>query len=214
MRFELPHKLFITGTDTGVGKSLVSAILMVGLQAEYWKPIQSGLDEITDTDWIRKKTGLPKQFFHPETYRLQRPLSPHASAQAEGVRIDLEAFRLPLVRSNHLLVEGAGGIMAPLNDREFMLDLMKKLRLPVLLVARSSLGTINHTLLSLKELRRHYLNVIGVVMNGPRNAGNREAIEYFGTLSVLAEIEPLENVDPKSLKKQFEQHFLNRFPNI
>jgi dethiobiotin synthetase len=214
MQVELPPKLFITGTDTGVGKSLVSAILVVGLQAEYWKPVQSGLDEITDTDWIRIKTALPEEYFHTETYRLIQPLSPHASAQAQGVRIDLGAFQLPKVTSRHLVVEGAGGIMVPLNEQDLMIDLMKKLSLPVVLVARSTLGTINHTLLSLEQLRRYELNVIGVVMNGPRNSTNREAIEHYGKVPVLAEIELLDNIDPNSLKKQFDLLFLNRSSDI
>ena len=213
MQVEFPDSLFITGTDTGVGKSLVSAILVVGLQAEYWKPIQSGLDGITDTNWIRKKTELPKEFFHQETYRLKRSLSPHVSAQAEGVRIHLDAFQLPRVKSHHLVVEGAGGIMVPLNEQDLMIDLMKKLGLPIVLIARSTLGTINHTLLSLEQLRRNELNVIGVVMNGPRNAGNREAIEHYGKVSVLAEIEPLSDINPKTLRKQFDLHFLNRSLN-
>ncbi|MBN1847046.1 MAG: dethiobiotin synthase [Deltaproteobacteria bacterium] len=203
-----PTRLFITGTDTGVGKTMVSAILMMGLNGSYWKPIQSGLEEITDTEWVQGKTGIPKERVFPETYRLQRPLSPHASAKHEGVRIDLEAFHLPDVDpSHHLIVEGAGGIMVPLNEQHLMLDLMKKLQLPILLVARGSLGTINHTLLSLEQLRRHNLDILGVVMNGEKNPDNRQAIEYYGNTQVLAELEPLPELTIRSLKEAFLKYF-------
>lgn len=199
---EIPRQLFVTGTDTGVGKTVVSAILMAGSEGKYWKPIQSGLEEMTDTDWIRAVTGLPENHFYQETYRLQQPLSPHASATAEGIHIELKSFHLPDIEE-HLIVEGAGGIMVPLNETHLMLDLMKKLAIPVLLVARSELGTINHTLLSLEQMRRHELEVFGVIMNGPKNPGNREAVEHFGKVKVLAEIEPMDAINSKTLKRAF-----------
>ncbi len=196
-----PDRIFITGTDTGVGKTVVSAILTAGLDGYYWKPVQSGLDEITDTQWVRENTGLPDDHFFSETYRLTRPLSPHAAALHDGTRIDLESFKAPGVPAGgHLIIEGAGGIMVPLNERDLMIDLIKRLSAPVLLVARSSLGTINHTLLSLEQLRREGIDVIGVVMNGPINRENREAIGHYGRIRVLAEIEPVENIDPQNLK--------------
>ncbi len=198
----IPRQLFITGTDTSVGKTMVSAILMAGLEGKYWKPIQSGLEEMTDTECVRQMTGLPAAHFLQETYRLTQPLSPHASAEHDSVRIDLEAFELPLT-AQHLIVEGAGGIMVPLNEKHFMLDLMKRLNIPVLLVARSELGTINHTLLSLEQLRRHCLEVFGVVMNGPQNHSNRDAIERFGGVNVWAEIPPLTEISPEILKHTF-----------
>ncbi|MFC1532582.1 dethiobiotin synthase [Thermodesulfobacteriota bacterium] len=205
-----PERIFISGTDTGVGKSVVSAILMKGLRGIYWKPVQSGLDEITDTEWIREKTGLPDNHFQPETYRLSLPLSPHASAAHDGVRIDLEAFQVPEIgRSDYLIIEGAGGIMVPLNEHCFMMDLMKKIASPVLLVSSSTLGTINHTLLSLAQLRRQELDVMGVVMNGPVNPLNREAIEYYGGVRVLAEIEPLPIINPQSLAQGFKKYFMS-----
>ncbi len=203
-----PSRVFITGTDTGIGKTVIAAILVAGLDGSYWKPIQSGLEDMTDTEWVREKTGLPEDRFLPETYRLKCSLSPHASARNDDIRIDLKAFRIPSVRQDsHLIVEGAGGIMVPLNEQHFMLDLMKKIRLPILLVTRSSLGTINHTLLSLQQLRRHSLDIIGVVMNGPANSGNREAIEHYGKVRVLAEVEVLPEINPKSLKESFLKYF-------
>lgn len=203
-----PSRIFVTGTDTGIGKSLISAILMAGLNGVYWKPIQSGLDGITDTEWIREKTGLKDNHFHPETYTFRLPLSPHASAKHDGIIIDLETFILPVINeSDHLIIEGAGGIMVPLNESQFMIDLMKKLNTPILLVASNSLGTINHTLLSLEQLRRNGLDVIGVVLNGPRNSINREAIEHYGGVKVIAEVEPMQVIDPRSLKDRFNNCF-------
>jgi len=197
----LPNRIFITGTDTGVGKTVVSAILMAGLGGFYWKPIQSGLDEITDTEWVHKNTGLPGDHFFRETYRLTLPLSPHAAALHDGVRIDLESFHMPEIpKQGHLIIEGAGGLMVPLNEKDLITDLIKKFKAPVLLVARSSLGTINHTLLSLEQLRREGIDIMGAVINGPINPGNREAIEHFGKTKVLAEIEPIEYIDPQNLK--------------
>ena len=145
---------------------------MAGLDGFYWKPIQSGLDEITDTEWVREHTGLPDDHFFSETYRLTLPLSPHASALHDGVRIDLDYFHVPEIPAlGHLIIEGAGGVMAPLNETHLMTALIKRLGAPVLLIARSSLGTINHTLLSLEQLRREGIDVMGVVINGPEEPG-------------------------------------------
>jgi dethiobiotin synthetase len=205
---KFPPHFFVTGTDTGVGKTMVCAVLMAGLPAAYWKPVQSGLEEITDAEWVRRATGLPDSHFIPEAYRLRHPLSPHAAAALDGVHIELERFHLPtLPTSTHLIVEGAGGIMVPLNAEHTMLDLMKHLGLPTLLVARSTLGTINHTLLSLEQLQRHQVEILGVVINGPRNSGNRDAIQHYGRVSVLAEIEPLNPLEKRDLRSVFASCF-------
>ena len=201
-----PDRFFVTGTDTDIGKTLVSAMLAIGLDAGYWKPVQSGLEAETDTEWVRRMTGLPDHYFVPETYRLTRPLSPHAAAESDGLQIDMSAFPLP-ASSGHprLIVEGAGGVMVPLNQDALMLDLIKQLQLPVLLVARSTLGTINHTLLSLSQLKCAHIEVLGVVMNGPKNRGNREAIEHYGGARVIAEIEPLPEINARVLSDAFNQ---------
>jgi len=206
-----PNRIFITGTDTGVGKTMISAILMAGFEGFYWKPIQSGLDGITDTEWIQEKTGLPGNHFFSETYRLTLPLSPHASALHDGIRIDLDSFHMPEIpASGHLIIEGAGGVMVPLNERDLMTDLMKILGVPVLLVARSSLGTVNHTLLSLEQLRREGIEVMGVIINGPRNQENRKAIEHYGRIKVLAEIESVMDIDPLNLKMIFHEYLTGK----
>ncbi|MDX9787993.1 MAG: dethiobiotin synthase [Desulfobacterales bacterium] len=208
MAGNFPDTIFVAGTDTAVGKTVVSALLVAGLRAEYWKPVQSGAEAGTDTEWIRSKTGLPNTFFHPEVYVLSPFLSPHAAASREGVRIDLAAIQLPERRlANHLIIEGAGGIMVPLNEKETMADLIHQLRAPVLLVARSTLGTINHTLLSLEKLRSIKANILGVVMNGPINPDNRAAIESFGHIRVITEIPPMAVITGKSLLDTFNRCF-------
>jgi dethiobiotin synthetase len=207
-RRKYPKRIFVTGTDTGVGKTFVSAILVAGLKAEYWKPVQSGIEDKTDTQWIIERTGLTEDYFHPETYLLKLPISPHASAANDGINIQLDHFKVPEnKKSKHLVIEGAGGIMVPLNKEQFMLDLMKKIGEPVLLVASNSLGTINHTMLSLLQLRMHGLDVIGVILNGEKNVINREAIERYGKVEVLAEIEMIQDVNPKTLTQIFRNNF-------
>lgn len=207
-RFTLPRRLFITGTGTDVGKTILAAILMAGLRGVYWKPVQSGLEAATDTQWIQQATGLPEHHFHPERHRLRRPLSPHASAALDEVCIELADFRAPdPAPRDHLIVEGAGGVLVPLNDRHFMLDLIFQLGLPVLLVASSRLGTINHTLLTLNALRSRRVPVVGVVLNGPRDESNRVAIEHYGQIQVVAQIEPLPTLDAAALERVFARHF-------
>ncbi len=204
----LPTRIFVTGTSTDIGKTVVSGVLVAGLRAHYWKPVQTGLNEGTDTDWIRRHTAIPESRIHRETYSLQQPLSPHAAAVLEDVEIKLDAFAIPDVPVDEfLVVEGAGGIMVPLNRQHYMLDLIKSLDIPVLLVADSQLGTINHTLLSLLQLRRCGISIVGVVMNGPKNQGNREALEFYGEAPILAEIEQLTDLNPASLEICFQQCF-------
>ena len=204
----LPTRIFVTGTSTDIGKTVISGILVAGLRAHYWKPVQTGLNAGTDTDWIRRHTAIPESRIHRETYSLQQPLSPHAAAALEDVEIKLDAFAIPDVPVDEfLVVEGAGGIMVPLNRQHYMLDLIKSLDIPVLLVVDSQLGTINHTLLSLLQLRRCGIAIVGVVMNGPKNQGNRESLEFYGEVPILAEIEQLTDLNPASLEICFQQCF-------
>jgi dethiobiotin synthetase len=202
-----PSRFFVTGTDTNVGKTVVSSLLALGLKAAYWKPIQSGLEPITDTDYVRQVTGLDESHFLPERFRLTEPLSPHASATIDGITISLSDFQLPQTDKSHLVVEGAGGLLVPLNQQDFVIDLIKQLELPVCLVARSSLGTINHTLLSIAQLRRADIPILGVILNGEKNPGNRVAIAHYGQVPILGELEPLAQVNPASLNQAFEQLF-------
>lgn len=180
--------VFVTGTDTGVGKTLVSAWLAQNWGAAYWKPIQTGASEDSDSATVERL--VPGVILHPPSVVLQAPLSPHEAAKRERLRIDLSALELPAT-DRPLVVEGAGGVMVPINELALMIDLMARFQLPVVVVARSGLGTINHTLMTLEMLRRRHVPVLGVVMNGQRNPGNRQAIEHFGGTPVLAEIQPL-----------------------
>jgi len=193
--------VFVTGTDTGVGKTVAAACLARAWQAGYWKPVQTGLATADDdTATVAALAGLPAERIVAPVYSLQAPLSPHAAAELEDVRIVMDAIALP--RTAHpLVVEGAGGLYVPLNDRDFMIDLMAKLALPVLLVARSTLGTINHTLLSLAALRSHGLPIAGVILDGPPNAGNRAAIERFGRVRVLAELPRVDPLDDAAVDR-------------
>lgn len=198
---ELPKRLFVTGTDTDAGKTVISALLTLALDAHYWKPIQSGVNEDSDTRDVQSLTGLPQERFLPEAYRLTEPLSPHEAAAIDGVRIDLNAITLPaLPQDAPLVVEGAGGLMVPLNDKALMLDLITRLGLPVVVVARSGLGTINHTLLTLAALRAAGAEVAGVIMNGPPHPANADAIAHFGRVPVLAQVPMLGDLSPQGLK--------------
>ncbi|MGE5515724.1 MAG: dethiobiotin synthase [Bacteroidota bacterium] len=180
--------VFVTGTDTDVGKTLVSAWLTEAWKADYWKPIQTGAADITDYGTVAKL--VPGAVIHPSAYVFQAPLSPHEAARRERARIDLSAL-VPPATANVLVVEGAGGAMVPLNEMALTVDFMERLGLPAVVVARSGLGTINHTLMTLEVLRRRRIPILGVVMNGQRNPANRQAIEHFGAVPVLAEIQPL-----------------------
>lgn len=202
----LPPALFVTGTDTDVGKSIVSALLTLGLGASYWKPVQSGPGPdgtAGDSAYIQSITQLPAERFLPERHCLSQPLSPHAAAAIDGVDISLEDFVLPDYDRPHLIVEGAGGLLVPLNDRQFMLDLICQLQLPVILVARSTLGTLNHSLLSIAQLRRVGVPIFGLVMNGPKNESNRAAIAHYGQVPILLELPPMAACTPQALQAAF-----------
>jgi malonyl-CoA O-methyltransferase len=193
------QSVFVTGTDTGVGKTVVSACLARRWGAAYWKPIQTGLaQEPGDTETVAWLAGLPPGRLHTPRYSLAAPLSPEAAGELEGVAIRLVEFALPEA-AVPLVVEGAGGVLVPLGAGACMADLMAAFGLPVVLVARSGLGTINHTLLSLEALRRRGLGVLGVVMVGEPNPGNRRAIERHGDVAVMAELPVLAPLCPEAV---------------
>ena len=188
---------FLTGTDTEVGKTVICAWLMVHYRYNYWKPIQSGMDS-PDTKTIQKITGFDNSFFFPPAYELQQPLSPHESAKRDGIDIELTNFSLPQ-KEGKIIVEGAGGILVPINEKYFIVDIIKKLELPILLVARSGLGTINHTLLTVNELKKRNLPLRGIILNGEKNQSNKEAVEKYSGVSVVSELEPIKILDKRTL---------------
>jgi dethiobiotin synthetase len=189
-------KVFVTGTDTDAGKTVVSAWLCLHSGADYWKPIQTGHPPDRDADTVTRLSGA---LAHPERHLLRAPLSGDAAARLEGKHIELDDFHVPET-SRPLVIEGAGGVLVPLNETATTLDLMVHLSAPVIVAARSGLGTINHTCLTLMALRSRNLPVAGVILVGPMNPGNRAAIEHFGNTKVLAEIPPLDPLTRDSLK--------------
>jgi dethiobiotin synthetase len=211
----MPKQFFVTGTDTGVGKTVVSALLCAGMEAVYWKPIQTGTRDGTDTKTVLQLAKLDPPRIVPETYRFAPPVSPHLAAELAGVRIEMGRFRVPrTVKSENLIVEGAGGVLVPINERYLMVDLMKRLKLPVILVSRTSLGTINHTLLSLAALRSAKIAVRGVVLVGKENRENRRAIdeygEQYGHVKVIGWVPLLRKIDRAALLRIFHNEFDRR----
>jgi dethiobiotin synthetase len=189
---------FVTGTDTDVGKTIVSAWLMVQFDASYWKPVQAGVEPETDASAVRRFAELPDDRILPEAYVLPEAMAPHEAARRAGIIIDMAKLKPPAT-DRLLVVEGAGGMLVPLTDKAYVIDLAAQLQLPVLLVGRSTLGTINHTLLSIEALRRRALPLAGVVINGPETPHNRAAIERYGEVNVIAEIPWLPEVTRATL---------------
>ncbi len=170
---------FVTGIGTGIGKTVVSSVLVEALQADYWKPIQSGNLDFTDTDFVKEYT-IHHQTIHPEDYLLRIPVSPHLAAKLEDKNIDIQYFKLPKI-NNHLIVEGAGGLMVPLNDKHLIKDLIINLQLPVIIVSMNYLGSINHTLLTIEALRQYKIPVAGIIFNQESNIESENYIlEYTG----------------------------------
>jgi dethiobiotin synthetase len=176
------NSIFITGIGTDVGKTIVAAIVTEALQADYWKPIQSGLEE-TDRGTIQSLITNKKTQIHPEAYRLKTPMSPHKSAQIDGVVIDLEKIKRPKTE-NTLVIEGAGGLIVPLNDTQTIADLIEK-EDHVILVSSGYLGSINHTLLTAESLKSRGLHCVGIIFNHIELDGTIEIIEKMTGLKTL-----------------------------
>jgi dethiobiotin synthetase len=176
----MPNKppIFVTGIGTDVGKTIVSAILVEKLQADYWKPIQSGDLDNSDTMKVEALISNPISKFHPEAFRLTQPFSPHKSAALDGVNINLDDISLPKT-NNQLVIEGAGGLMVPLNDSHFVIDLIRKFDAEVVLVVKHYLGSINHTLLSLELLKQRKIKVKAVVYNGNSDEYSEKVISNY-----------------------------------
>lgn len=187
----------VSGTDTGAGKTVIAAGLAGHLRARYWKPIQAGLDEETDSDAVRRLTGGHARVL-PEGWRLATPCSPHEAARIDGVRIDPQALELPQ-GDGPLIVEGAGGVLVPVNDETLYADLFARWRLPVILVARTALGTINHSLLSLEALRARGVEIAGVIFSGDESTASEAAIVRFGRCRHLGRLPRLAPLTPAAL---------------
>jgi dethiobiotin synthetase len=200
---ELPLRLVVAGTDTDVGKTMVSAMLVRALQASYWKPVQCGdLAVGGDSARVAQLAGLTVAEaagrILPEAYRLAAPASPNQAAAAEGLVVQEETLQLPAV-AGPLVVECAGGLLVPLRDDLLQITMIARWQLPVVLVARSGLGTLNHTLLSLEALNRRGIPVLGLVLNGEPHGANRSSLERIGRVPVLLELPPLADPGPAAL---------------
>lgn len=199
--------VFVTGTDTGVGKTVVSALLLHRFRAvpslRYWKPVQTGIEVDDDTAEVLRLSGASSDRVLDAGVRLASPVSPHLAAARSGTSISTTAiFDIALSQrpDARWIVEGAGGVLVPLNERELMVDLMSLLGLPVVVAARSGLGTINHTLLTIEALRARALSVAGVVMVGPSDPDNRIAIETHGRVTVIGALPMLDPLGPATLQ--------------
>ncbi|GAA4840922.1 dethiobiotin synthase [Algivirga pacifica] len=190
-------RIFVTAIHTDSGKTLCSAILTEALQADYWKPVQSGYPR--DTESVKELVSNTTSTFYPEQYLLTEPMSPHASARIDGVTIDLDQITLP--DANNLVVEGAGGLMVPLNDEEYIVDLIEKLQIPVILISNLYLGSINHSLLSINELKRRNIPVAGIIFNGDSNPESERIIEAHSGYPVLLRVPTLKEVTPETVKQ-------------
>ena len=191
---------FITGIGTGIGKTIVSAILTEKLQADYWKPIQSGDLDISDSLLVKNLVSNTKTMIHPEGYRLGQPLSPHLSARLDGIEIKITEMPLPQT-DNYLVVEGAGGLMVPLNDNQLILDLIKQLKARTIVVSQNYLGSINHTLLTLEVLKHNRIPVEGLIFNGSPNAESESYIKQYSDTKIIGRIPSLTTIDKENVKK-------------
>jgi len=198
----MPDKkpLFITGIGTGIGKTIVSAVLTEKLRADYWKPVQSGDLDNSDTLKVKELISNTKTIFHPETYRLTQPYSPHKSAAIDGIVIDEAKFIVPKT-NNQLLIEGAGGLMVPLNNLFLMIDLIKQLGVSVVLVSQNYLGSINHTLLSIAILKQYNIDIAGIIFNGRTDMDSESYILQYTKVKLLGRLPEFEQIDKTAIIK-------------
>ncbi|MFN7894978.1 MAG: dethiobiotin synthase [Cyanobacteriota bacterium] len=197
-------RLIVAGTDTDVGKTVVSALLVQGLAALYWKPVQSGLADGSDSQWVQERLNLPPGRILNESYRLQAPVSPHWAAEQEQLLIDPQRLSLP-PGDEPLVLETAGGVMTPLRRDWLQIEQIGRWGLPLVLVARSGLGTLNHTLLTLEALRHRSIPVLGLVLNGPLHPDNPRTLAELGGVPVLAQLPRLDPLDAAALQRQWLQ---------
>ncbi len=190
---EKKHQYFVTGIGTGVGKTFISALLTYKLKAKYWKPIQAGTQTGTDTEFVQKMTQLSDEYFIPSVHTLKTPASPHLAASIEQKQISLSDFSINIADCSNLIIEGAGGVLVPLNDYQTILDLIRFLGLPVIIVSQHYLGSINHTLLTVRMLEHAGILIKGIIFNGYNPDSERIILKmsnpdyYLGTVPVIKE---------------------------
>jgi dethiobiotin synthetase len=199
-------RIVVTGTDTGIGKTVFSAGLARLLDGYYWKPVQAGLEGETDSSVVRHLAGLPADRILPERWRLRTPASPHLAAELDGVEIDPASLSPPSV-SRPLVIEGAGGLMVPLTRHELFIDVFSRWQVPLVLCARTTLGTLNHTLLSLEALRRRAVPVVGVALIGDAHPDNERTLGDMGGVPILGRLPRLDPLTPSTLAAAFAAAF-------
>lgn len=202
-----PNALFVTGTDTDIGKTFVSSVLVAGLSAMYWKPVQTGYPVDRDTDTVCDLAGIDGSDTFAETFVFRDPVSPHAAARVENRPISLDDFSLPDTGGRPLVVEGAGGALVPLNETHSMADLMARLNIPAVIVARTGLGTLNHTLLSVEALRSRGVSLFGIILNGPPHPDNERDLAALSGIRLLGRIPRMDIPSPSLLRSAFRSAF-------
>lgn len=189
------RKIFVTGIGTGIGKTIVSAMVTEALQADYWKPIQTGYGDGKDSDTVRSLISNKKTKIHPEAYCLAFPASPLAAADKEGIKIEIKNIHVPGT-DNILVIEGAGGLMVPINEHELMIDMIEQWNAEVILVSQNYLGSINHTMLSCMALKARELNVLGIIYNGEDNLMAERSILSYCDFPVIGRIKAENAITP------------------
>ncbi len=202
-------RIIICGTDTDVGKTIVSSFFVQGLKGIYWKPIQSGKEEGTDTKTVCKLLNLEPNRHLSERYKFKAPVSPHWAAEKESRFIEPNNLNLPNL-NKLIIIETAGGLMVPLNRNWLQIDQLKVWGAPIILVARTGLGTLNHTLLSLEALKNRNINVLGIVLNGPPHKDNPKTLEQFGETKIIARLPIFEKVSAKVLSQEWKKQQLDQ----
>ncbi|WP_409190514.1 dethiobiotin synthase [Bradyrhizobium sp. RDM4] len=205
----MSQRIVVAGTDTGIGKTVFSAGLAQLLGANYWKPIQAGLEDETDSQLAARLGGLSADRIVPERYRLRTPASPHHSAEIDGVRIDPDSLVVPDTRERPLVIEGAGGLMVPLSSSVLYIDVFERWRLPVVLCARTLLGTINHSLLSIEALRKRQIDILGIAFIGERNPETESAICDITRVRWLGRLPWISPLTADSLQVAFKGSFIS-----
>jgi dethiobiotin synthetase len=203
----MSRRIVVTGTDTEIGKTVFAGGLADLLGASYWKPIQSGLEGETDSEIVARLGGLSSDRILPERYRLKTPVSPHQSAAIDGVRIDTAELAVPDTGGRPLVIEGAGGLMVPLDPSTLFIDVFARWRIPVVLCARTSLGTINHSLLSVEALRRRDIDILGVAFIGDSVSESERAICEIGRVRRLGRLPRLSPLNRSTLREAFAAAF-------
>ncbi|MDA8934473.1 dethiobiotin synthase [Flavobacteriales bacterium] len=189
---------FVTGIGTEVGKTIASAIITQALEADYWKPVQAGELDQSDSMKVKSLISNNQSKFHEEAFRLNEPMSPHAAAEKDKVHIDISSMKAPLT-NNHLVIEGAGGLLVPLNDKETILNLIEVLRCEVILVSRHYLGSINHTLMSIEILKQRNIQIKGILFNGDENKDTEAIISKMSGIDILGRIPELTDLNKSTI---------------